>query len=179
MVAERMREGGEGYVEDKSEIRIPVEAQWVLRLGSTTFNVRAALLALLKCMATVNYTIYIKTGETNIVVQNLDDLPTAKDFTEAFKVTQKKEQNRPTRITIDFTLFSKVQLNTIKFDSHIWSYIHKTNVYMKQDAFHRNAVVSPGSIINIHPTLERKKDFKAEIQAYMTKWSAPESEDAT
>eukprot|EP00957_Ditylum_brightwellii_P184918 14083632-Ditylum_brightwellii.AAC.1 len=35
------------------------------------------------------------------------------------------------------------------------------------------------SILNIHPTLVQKEDFKAEIQAYMTKWSAPESEDAT
>eukprot|EP00957_Ditylum_brightwellii_P098964 7538924-Ditylum_brightwellii.AAC.1 len=32
--------------------KTPVEAQWVLKLGSTTSNVRAALLALLKRMAT-------------------------------------------------------------------------------------------------------------------------------
>eukprot|EP00957_Ditylum_brightwellii_P048545 3683731-Ditylum_brightwellii.AAC.1 len=52
-------------------------------------------------------------------------------------------------------------------------------MYVKQDAFHRSAVVSPSSIINIHPTLVRREDFEAEIWAYMTKWSSPESEDAT
>eukprot|EP00957_Ditylum_brightwellii_P028152 2125570-Ditylum_brightwellii.AAC.1 len=63
-----MKERGEGYVDNESKIKTPVEAQWVLKLGSTTFNVRAALLALLKHMATVGDTIYIKTGETKVVV---------------------------------------------------------------------------------------------------------------
>eukprot|EP00957_Ditylum_brightwellii_P158901 12094533-Ditylum_brightwellii.AAC.1 len=84
-VTKRMRERGEGYVEDESKIKTPVEAQWVLKLGSTAFNIRTALLALLKRMATVDDTIYIKTGETKVVVQDPANLPTAKDFTEAFK----------------------------------------------------------------------------------------------
>eukprot|EP00957_Ditylum_brightwellii_P195748 14913701-Ditylum_brightwellii.AAC.1 len=45
-VAERMKEQGEGYVNDESMLKTPVEAQWVLKLGSTAFNVRAALLVL-------------------------------------------------------------------------------------------------------------------------------------
>eukprot|EP00957_Ditylum_brightwellii_P009116 689401-Ditylum_brightwellii.AAC.1 len=53
-------------------------------------------IALLKCMATVDDTIYLKTGETKVVVQDPADLPMAKEFTEAFKVTQKEDQNRPT-----------------------------------------------------------------------------------
>eukprot|EP00957_Ditylum_brightwellii_P058962 4471330-Ditylum_brightwellii.AAC.1 len=60
-VAERTKEQGEGYLDDESMLKTLVEAQWVLKLGSTTFNVRAALLALLKRMATVNNTIYLKT----------------------------------------------------------------------------------------------------------------------
>ena len=82
-------------------------------------------------MATVDNTNYLETGETKVVVRNPADLPTAKEFTEALKVTQKEEQNRPTRITIYFTLLSKVCLNTVKFDSHVWSYIQKTNIYVK------------------------------------------------
>eukprot|EP00957_Ditylum_brightwellii_P078935 6002123-Ditylum_brightwellii.AAC.1 len=35
--------------------------------GNTTFNVRAALLALLKSMATVDNTIYLETGKTKEV----------------------------------------------------------------------------------------------------------------
>eukprot|EP00957_Ditylum_brightwellii_P183479 13976205-Ditylum_brightwellii.AAC.1 len=86
-----MKERGEGFVDNESEIKTPVEARWVLKLGNTTFNVRAALLLLLKRMATVDNTIYIKTGETKVVVQDPADLPMAKDFTEEFKVTQKEE----------------------------------------------------------------------------------------
>eukprot|EP00957_Ditylum_brightwellii_P094949 7230658-Ditylum_brightwellii.AAC.1 len=97
-----MKERGESYVEDESVMITPVEVQWVLKLGSTTFNVQAALLALLKSMATVDDTIYLGTGETKEVVQDPADLPAAKEFTEAFKVTQKEERNRPTRITIYF-----------------------------------------------------------------------------
>eukprot|EP00957_Ditylum_brightwellii_P194785 14836871-Ditylum_brightwellii.AAC.1 len=107
-VSELMKEQGEGYVEDKSMLKTPVEVQWVLKLGSTTFNVRAALLALLKSMTTVDDTIYLETGETKVVVCNPADLSTTKEFTEAFKVTQKEERNRPTRITIYFVLLSKV-----------------------------------------------------------------------
>jgi hypothetical protein len=51
-------------------------------------------------MTTIDETIYIKTGETKVVVRDPTNLPTAKDFTEAFKVTQKEECIRPTRITI-------------------------------------------------------------------------------
>eukprot|EP00957_Ditylum_brightwellii_P019520 1472472-Ditylum_brightwellii.AAC.1 len=77
-VAELIKERGESYVEDESIMKTPVEVQWVLKLGSTTFNMRAALLALLKSMATVDDTIYLETGETKEVVQDPADLPTAK-----------------------------------------------------------------------------------------------------
>eukprot|EP00957_Ditylum_brightwellii_P029326 2216909-Ditylum_brightwellii.AAC.1 len=60
------------------------------------FNVRAVLLVLLKHMATIDNTIYLKTGETKVVVCDPADLPTAKEFMEAFKVTQKEEPNIPT-----------------------------------------------------------------------------------
>eukprot|EP00957_Ditylum_brightwellii_P060193 4571904-Ditylum_brightwellii.AAC.1 len=63
-----MKEQGEGYVDDQSVLKTPVEAQWVLKLGSTTFNVRATLLVLLKRMTTVDATIYLKTGKTKVVV---------------------------------------------------------------------------------------------------------------
>ena len=95
-VAELMKERGESYVDDENVLRTLVEVQWVLKLGSTTFNVQTALLALLKSMATVDDTIYLETEETKEVVRDPADLPTAKEFTEAFKVTQKEERNRPT-----------------------------------------------------------------------------------
>eukprot|EP00957_Ditylum_brightwellii_P007612 575983-Ditylum_brightwellii.AAC.1 len=120
-------------------------------------------------MATVDDTIYLETGETKVVVHDPTDLPTAKEFTEAFKATQKEERNGPTRITIYFTLLSKPCMELYS----------KTNVYVKQDAFQRNAVVSPGSIINVHPILVQKEDLKNEIRAHMTKLPAPETEDAT
>eukprot|EP00957_Ditylum_brightwellii_P044458 3373126-Ditylum_brightwellii.AAC.1 len=103
-----MKEQGEGYVKDKSLLKTPVDVQWALKVGSTTFNVQSALFALLKGMATVDNTIYLETGETKVVVLNPANLPTAKDFTEACKVMQKEEQNRPTRIIIYFMLLSKV-----------------------------------------------------------------------
>eukprot|EP00957_Ditylum_brightwellii_P142584 10862869-Ditylum_brightwellii.AAC.1 len=84
-IAALMKEQGESCVDDESVLKTPVEVQWVLKLGSTTFNVRTALLALLKSMATVDNTIYLKTGETKVVVRDPADLPTAKEFTEAFK----------------------------------------------------------------------------------------------
>eukprot|EP00957_Ditylum_brightwellii_P139906 10661165-Ditylum_brightwellii.AAC.1 len=76
-----MKERGESYVEDESVMKTLVEVQWVLKLGSTMFNVHAALLEM---------------GETKEVVQDPADLPTTKEFTEAFKVIQKEERNRPT-----------------------------------------------------------------------------------
>eukprot|EP00957_Ditylum_brightwellii_P149735 11402808-Ditylum_brightwellii.AAC.1 len=66
MVAELMKERGERYVEDENVPKTPVEVQWVLKVGSTTFNVQAALLALLKSMATVDNIIYLETGETKV-----------------------------------------------------------------------------------------------------------------
>eukprot|EP00957_Ditylum_brightwellii_P062449 4739929-Ditylum_brightwellii.AAC.1 len=66
-------------------------------------------------MATVDDTIYLKTGETKEMVQDPADQPTAKE------------------------LMSKIRLNSIKFDSYVWSCIQKTNVYIKQDDFQRNA----------------------------------------
>eukprot|EP00957_Ditylum_brightwellii_P173097 13178040-Ditylum_brightwellii.AAC.1 len=53
-VIKLMKERGESYVEDENVMKTPVEVQWVLKLGSTMFNVCAALLALLKSMATVD-----------------------------------------------------------------------------------------------------------------------------
>eukprot|EP00957_Ditylum_brightwellii_P068979 5235338-Ditylum_brightwellii.AAC.1 len=45
-VTERIKEQGEGYVDDKSVLKTPVEVQWVLKLGSTMFIVTSALLVL-------------------------------------------------------------------------------------------------------------------------------------
>eukprot|EP00957_Ditylum_brightwellii_P163193 12426512-Ditylum_brightwellii.AAC.1 len=58
---ERMKERGEGYIDNESVIKTPVEAQWVLKLGSTTLHIRAAILVLLKLIATVNDTVYLET----------------------------------------------------------------------------------------------------------------------
>eukprot|EP00957_Ditylum_brightwellii_P195786 14916651-Ditylum_brightwellii.AAC.1 len=80
-----MKERGESYVEDESVMKTLMKVQWVLKLGSTPFNMRAALLAPLKSMVTVDDTIYLEIGETKEVVQDPADLPTAKEFTEAFK----------------------------------------------------------------------------------------------
>eukprot|EP00957_Ditylum_brightwellii_P102994 7849350-Ditylum_brightwellii.AAC.1 len=55
-VAEMMKEQGEGYVEDKSVLKTLMEVQWVLKLG-----------------------------KTKVVVRNPANLPTAKEFMEAFK----------------------------------------------------------------------------------------------
>eukprot|EP00957_Ditylum_brightwellii_P015742 1186712-Ditylum_brightwellii.AAC.1 len=49
---------------------------------------------------------------------------------------------------------------------------------MKQDAFQRNAVVSPRSINNVHPTLVQKEDLENEIRTHMTKLPAPETDNA-
>eukprot|EP00957_Ditylum_brightwellii_P104778 7986166-Ditylum_brightwellii.AAC.1 len=84
-VADLMKKQGEGYVEDESVLKTLVEVQWVFKMGSTTFNMQVALLALLKSMATVDDTIYLDTGETKVVVWDSADLPTVKEFTEAFK----------------------------------------------------------------------------------------------
>eukprot|EP00957_Ditylum_brightwellii_P180710 13767279-Ditylum_brightwellii.AAC.1 len=62
-----MKEQGESYVDNESVLKTPVEVQWVLKLGSTTFDVQTVLLALLKSMATVDDTIYLETGETKVV----------------------------------------------------------------------------------------------------------------
>eukprot|EP00957_Ditylum_brightwellii_P113173 8630527-Ditylum_brightwellii.AAC.1 len=62
-----MKERGNSYVEDESVMKTPVEVQWVFKLGSTMFNVRAVLLALLKSMASVDDTIYLETGKTKEV----------------------------------------------------------------------------------------------------------------
>eukprot|EP00957_Ditylum_brightwellii_P072308 5496145-Ditylum_brightwellii.AAC.1 len=51
-VADLMKDQGGGYMEDESVLKTPVEVQWVLKMGSTMFNVQAALLAPLKSMAT-------------------------------------------------------------------------------------------------------------------------------
>eukprot|EP00957_Ditylum_brightwellii_P133988 10216557-Ditylum_brightwellii.AAC.1 len=63
-----MKERGEIYVDNKSVMKTPVKVQWVLKLGSTTFNVQTVLLGLLTSMATVDDTIYLETGETKEMV---------------------------------------------------------------------------------------------------------------
>eukprot|EP00957_Ditylum_brightwellii_P071108 5404967-Ditylum_brightwellii.AAC.1 len=61
-------------------------------------------------MATVDNTIYLKTGETKVVVCNPANLPTAKEFMEAFKVTQKKSG-------IDQQELQSISHYCLKFDS--------------------------------------------------------------
>eukprot|EP00957_Ditylum_brightwellii_P176800 13467263-Ditylum_brightwellii.AAC.1 len=85
-------------------MKTPVEVQWVLKLGSTMFSMRTALLALLKSMATVDNTIYLEMSETKEVVQDPADLPIAKEFTEAFKVTQKEKKQPNTNYNLFYII---------------------------------------------------------------------------
>eukprot|EP00957_Ditylum_brightwellii_P208756 15358787-Ditylum_brightwellii.AAC.1 len=76
-------------------------------------------------------------------------------------------------------MFSKLRLNTIKFDNEVYMYLQKHSVYVQQDMFKRNNIVSPGILTNIHPTLTHKDDLVESMQEQLKQCKVPNTEVCT
>eukprot|EP00957_Ditylum_brightwellii_P173091 13177596-Ditylum_brightwellii.AAC.1 len=101
------------------------------------------------------------------------EIPTGEPITTAFGIKQKPNGKDSTSTNVYATIFSKIQLNTIKFDNKMYNYLKKQQIYVEPDMFTQNNAVSPGIILDIHPVHTRKDDFQKEIMAQLQKVKLP------
>eukprot|EP00957_Ditylum_brightwellii_P081769 6221387-Ditylum_brightwellii.AAC.1 len=104
------------------------------------------------------------------------EIPTGAVFTTAFAIKQEIPLKGPAHMKAYATLLSKLQLNTIKFENKVYSYIQTYNVYIQPDMFQRNDMVSPGVVVHVHPTLERKNNLLKEMKTQLAQNKVPHTE---
>eukprot|EP00957_Ditylum_brightwellii_P022663 1709027-Ditylum_brightwellii.AAC.1 len=115
-------------------------------------------------MGQVDCFLYVQSTITNEEWNETKAIPTRAPFTKALGFKQVSNGHGPTQVTAVMAIISTLQLNTIKFYGEVWNYLKKQTVYIHPDRFLRNKVVSPGTIVDIHPDLVRKNDLEAELK---------------
>lgn len=93
----------------------------------------------------------------------LKDLPTGLAFTEVFAVREEKPPRGRKQIVAFVRLITKVLVNDIKFDTMVFAYLRRENVYVRVDHFETQQIGSPWFVIKVHPNLTRKEIFMEEI----------------
>eukprot|EP00957_Ditylum_brightwellii_P111644 8516039-Ditylum_brightwellii.AAC.1 len=73
-------------------------------------------------------------------------------------------------------VLSNLRMNTIKYNDRVFNYIGHHACYIRPDHFCRNNVVSPGMVFGVHPTLDRIKDYKTEVDSVIFRWTAPQND---
>eukprot|EP00957_Ditylum_brightwellii_P054465 4126423-Ditylum_brightwellii.AAC.1 len=91
------------------------------------------------------------------------------------KLTQETPLHGPSRVRAFITLFSKLRLDTIKFDNEVYAYLKKHSVYINPGMFKRNDVVSPGIITTVHPTLVRKDNLLTRMRTQLQLCQVPDT----
>eukprot|EP00957_Ditylum_brightwellii_P188696 14364218-Ditylum_brightwellii.AAC.1 len=91
----------------------------------------------------------------------------------------KKPLKGPTDVKAYAALFSKLCLNTIKFENEVYSYIQTYNVYIQPDIFQYNSVVSPGAVVHVYPTLVHKDNLLKDMKTQLAQNKVPLTEVCT
>lgn len=60
-------------------------------------------------------------------------------------------------------LITRVLVNDIKFESLVFAYLRREDVYVRVEQFEMQTVGSPGFVIEVHPNLTRKRIFMDEV----------------
>lgn len=170
---EQMKKRGDEAVTPEGGFNINIKMEWVQEKQNSPFNIRAAIIGVIKVMKTVDKDIKIKSKETGEQWEKMEDIPKGKAFKNAFEVKQELFGKEGIRLVAFATLISQFKLNTMKFDSHVFRYLQMNNVYIKQDFFERNNTVSPGIITCVHPTFVQRDDLTNEIHNTIKKHRIP------
>ena len=93
---------------------------------------------------------------------NLEKIPKEKkEFQEQFKVIQEKH---PCGVVICHAIITDEMIRNIKFNHpEFFNYLKKNKIYLSQDKFERQEVVSVGFLTHIHPTVANQDILNEEL----------------
>ena len=157
---------GDKMIDSLEMLITPVKIEFLLT-ESKTFNLRSEFIKLFQSMQNVDSTLAILTPDSAWFSET--DLPVDDKFMKAFQVAQKNHR-RSTQAAIMFITFSSTAtINSIKYNSKVWSKLNAAQIFMYPDKFDRQETACPGYLINIHPNLVWKETLITEITQLLEK----------
>eukprot|EP00957_Ditylum_brightwellii_P107493 8201835-Ditylum_brightwellii.AAC.1 len=170
--AKMMKEQGEQALESEGSHKTTVNFEWKLPRGCQNFNVRISLIKVMTKIIKIDPHAHLHSSVNGKIWQNTSAYPTGAEFIKASDVKQEIIGHNPTRVKLFATLISKLRLNTIKFDSTLYTYLNKHSLYIHPDQFMRNNTVVIREITNIYRKLIRHEDFITKISEKIARWPA-------
>eukprot|EP00957_Ditylum_brightwellii_P195829 14920183-Ditylum_brightwellii.AAC.1 len=127
-------------------------------------------------MSQADPSLFVQTGNAKETWKTLKDISTRGPFTTTFVIKQETPLKGTSQVKAYATLFSKLHLNAIKFNNEVFSYLKTQNAYVQLDMFQQNNVVSPGTIVNVHPMVVHKDNMLTEIKGKLQLCPVPKTE---
>eukprot|EP00957_Ditylum_brightwellii_P040381 3056155-Ditylum_brightwellii.AAC.1 len=175
-VTKVMKEQGEIAADCKTSFNTAVKIKWAMKRKFEKFNIKAAFINLLNKIDTVDRILYLQSNVTNKVWKTAEEIPTGDEFTRAFDIKQEVFRKGLNKVRAYASIVSTVHTTMIKFKDQVYAHLKKHNIYVHQDMLARSNIVSPGTIVGIHPTLVRKEDYTEEIKYSLEKMKLPDTE---
>eukprot|EP00957_Ditylum_brightwellii_P211872 15366704-Ditylum_brightwellii.AAC.2 len=170
-----MKARGKTAPDQESVYNTDIKVEWKMKNRTARFNLRTALITLMKQMQQVDPKAFFQSGVTQAYYKNQDKIPTGDTFSKAFATKQDYKRDDPPLVTIFLTVLSNLRVNTIKYNDRVFNYIGHHAYYIYPDHFSRNNIVSPGMIFGIHPTLVCIDDYQIEVESTISQWPAPQN----
>eukprot|EP00957_Ditylum_brightwellii_P126051 9609822-Ditylum_brightwellii.AAC.1 len=90
-----MQERGEIAVDNKTAFQMDIQVEWNMTDNCKQFNIRAALVNIVKKFQTVDNRTYIKSSVTHRIWKELTDILTREAFNKTFNVQLEQTGNKP------------------------------------------------------------------------------------
>eukprot|EP00957_Ditylum_brightwellii_P172670 13144406-Ditylum_brightwellii.AAC.1 len=119
----QLKDQGETALKAEAGYQTDTKFEWVLNKDCSTFNIRTTVIALLNKIVQVDPSLSVQSRDDTTAWKTPAEIPTGAAFTTAFAIKQETLLKGPTHVKAYATLFSKLHLNTIKFENKVYFYI--------------------------------------------------------
>lgn len=166
---EVMARRGDTMLEDTISKYTPTKIEFNPKKENNIFNIRQALIELLKNMWLADKSIRVQSIMDNTIWGPSDMFPSGEHFMEHFKVQQIETKYNNNKIILHITLITSEEITRLKWRPQVRDYIFNHNIWFKEDKFEAQVSSTPGYFVGIHPRATNREVFTEYIKEVLNK----------
>eukprot|EP00957_Ditylum_brightwellii_P095461 7271463-Ditylum_brightwellii.AAC.1 len=111
-----MKARGKIALVQESCYKTDIKVEWKMKNGTVQFNLRTAIITLMKQMQQVDPKAYFQSSITKAYYKNPDEIPMGNTFSKAFATKRDYKKDDPLLITSFLMVLSNLRMNTVKYN---------------------------------------------------------------
>ena len=164
-----IKQRGESLTEETTSKATSIRVDFRLNNGTTRFNVRTALGALLEQMKQVDKHVVLESNCDNTQWNAAEELPIGDALMKHITVRHDNSPVRSHSMSVYTTVRSAKTINEIKFHQDMYHFLSAKKIFLRPDRYKTERTRSPGFFIKLHPRLIYKDTFRDELSRAINK----------